>query len=285
MSGFEAEGASAADAAQLFVKAIELCDAARNQFWEEHIQGAAGDGEDAAGESTGQCKGGQSWQGSSARRQRPLVAYSCGAYGASLADGSEFTGSYADSMTVEQLMAFHLSRLQPVKGHPAIDLLAFETVPCLKEAEAIVRLLDTERFGVPAWISFSCRDGSSTNHGESFTGQCAALAARCPAVVALGVNCTAPKHVPALLHGASQTLDAEAHAHGGRRPVLLCYPNSGEGWDVEGRCWVPLPGLSEPEGFAAQARDWVQAGARIVGGCCRTTPAHITQLRKVLLDT
>lgn len=65
-------------------------------------------------------------------RHRPLVAYSCGAYGASLADGSEFSGGYCDHMTEEQLMDFHRSRLDPVKGHPAIDMLAFETIPCLK---------------------------------------------------------------------------------------------------------------------------------------------------------
>ena len=46
-------------------------------------------------------------------------------------------GAYADSMTVEQLMRFHQTRLDPVKGHPAIDVLAFETVPCLKVSAGV----------------------------------------------------------------------------------------------------------------------------------------------------
>ncbi len=45
-------------------------------------------------------------------RGRPLVAFSLGSYGAALANGSEFTGSYAGRATEEQLLAFHLARIQ-----------------------------------------------------------------------------------------------------------------------------------------------------------------------------
>ena len=41
-----------------------------------------------------------------------LVAYSAGPYGAALADGSEYDGSYADRVTEEQLMDFHAKRLR-----------------------------------------------------------------------------------------------------------------------------------------------------------------------------
>ena len=37
-----------------------------------------------------------------------------------------------------------------------------------------------------------------------------------------------------------------------------------------------------PLGFAAAAVEWVAAGARLVGGCCGTTPAHIEAIRKRL---
>ena len=40
------------------------------------------------------------------------MAFSCGPYGSVLADGSEYNGSYADKVTVEQLMDFHRGRLQ-----------------------------------------------------------------------------------------------------------------------------------------------------------------------------
>ncbi len=69
----------------------------------------------------------------------------------------------------------------------------------------------------------------------------------------------------------------------GPPPLLLCYPNSGEQWEPEHRCWVPdSTGGSSPAGFAAQARAWVRAGAAAVGGCCRTGPQHIAELRRVL---
>lgn len=60
--------------------------------------------------------------------------------------------------------------LQAVANQPGLDLLAFETVPCLKELRAIARLLRTESFSVPAWISCSCREGTAIAHGEDLIG-------------------------------------------------------------------------------------------------------------------
>ena len=51
------------------------------------------------------------------RRLRPLVAFSSGPYAAALADGSEYTGSYAERVTFEQLVDFHRRKLQ-VRGPP-----------------------------------------------------------------------------------------------------------------------------------------------------------------------
>jgi homocysteine S-methyltransferase len=60
------------------------------------------------------------------------------------------------------------------------------------------------------------------------------------------------------------------------KPVVV-YPNSGEGWDGRHRTWIG------PSRFSGQlARQWVAAGARIVGGCCRVTPADIADAAKAL---
>lgn len=81
-----------------------------------------------------------------------------------------------------------------------VDLLAFETIPCLKEARAVSRLLRTEGFGIPAWISFSCRNSSELSRpGELFSPDALRVAAEAPAVVAAGLNCTPPLHVLNLL--------------------------------------------------------------------------------------
>jgi homocysteine S-methyltransferase len=61
---------------------------------------------------------------------------------------------------------------------------------------------------------------------------------------------------------------------GSDKPVLV-YPNSGEGWDAKGRCWI---GNSDPAEFGAMAAEWFRAGAQIVGGCCRTRPEHIREV-------
>jgi homocysteine S-methyltransferase len=91
---------------------------------------------------------------------------------------------------------------------------------------------------------------------------CAAAVARFPQTVAIGVNCTPARAGPALIGDCAQASD---------KPIVV-YPNSGEGWDAEARCWT---GSSDPESFGAQAAEWFAAGAQIVGGCCRTRPEHI----------
>ncbi len=89
--------------------------------------------------------------------------------------------------------------MQTVRDEAGLDLLAFETIPCLAEARAITRLLRTEGFGIPSWISFSCRDESTISHGESFAREAVPLAGEADAVVAVGLNCTAPRFVTPLL--------------------------------------------------------------------------------------
>ena len=60
--------------------------------------------------------------------------------------------------------------LQAVAGEAALDVVAFETVPCLKELRAISRLMRTEFPGTPAWVACSCRDAGHIAHGESLAG-------------------------------------------------------------------------------------------------------------------
>lgn len=69
---------------------------------------------------------------------RPLVAASVGPYGAFLADGSEYRGEYG--IDEDALVQFHRKRLHTlITAGP--DILACETIPCLPEAKALVRLL------------------------------------------------------------------------------------------------------------------------------------------------
>lgn len=193
-----------------------------------------------------------------------LVAASIGPYGAFLHDGSEYQGNYGLSVT--QLMDWHRPRLA-VLATSGADLLACETIPSLAEGEALVRLL-AEFPQMPAWLSFSCCDGEHLCHGERFTAA-VRLANESAQIVAVGVNCTAPRYVESLLQQAA----------GVTQKPLLAYPNRGECWDARTQCW--LPG-SEVADFAAAAQRWVAASAQLIGGCCRTTPADIAAINKLL---
>ena len=69
-----------------------------------------------------------------------------------------------------------------------------------------------------------------------------------------------------------------------RQRHLVAYPNSGEAWDAGVWSWKEHTPLSLA-GFEEEARQWVAEGASIVGGCCRTTPAHISMLAQALQQT
>lgn len=190
-------------------------------------------------------------------RRPPLIAASIGCYGAWLADGSEYCGDYG--LTAAELMAFHRPRMEVLVGSDP-DILACETIPCQVEAEALVRLLE-DFPGCHAWISFSCRDNGHVRHGEPLA-ECVAVAAQSDRVVAVGVNCTAPSFVPELLATAKMATD---------KP-LVSYPNSGDTWDAKKKIWIGDP---DDVDFSDRTRGWYDAGARLIGGCCRTTPATV----------
>ncbi|MGB3475292.1 MAG: homocysteine S-methyltransferase [Mycobacterium sp.] len=182
------------------------------------------------------------------------VAASVGPYGAARADGSEYVGRYG--LSIAQLASWHRPRLEVLAGAGA-DLLALETVPDLDEAAALVGLV--QEANVPAWLTYTI-DGTLTRAGQPLA-EAFAVAAGVPQIVAVGVNCCAPDDVlPAIEIAAEVT----------GKPVVA-YPNSGEHWSPGG--WTG-PARFSP----ALVPQWVAAGARIVGGCCRVSPADISEL-------
>ena len=198
-------------------------------------------------------------------RLRPLVAASVGPYGAYLADGSEYTGAY--DLDEDALMGFHRRRLEILSASGA-DLLACETVPCHAEARALVRLLD-EVPGPPAWLSFCCRDARSLSDGSDLASVARELEGH-ERIVAFGVNCTAPRYVPSLIGRLRESTDT---------PIAV-YPNSGEVWDATAKRWGEPAAAVD---FGAASVAWRRAGARLIGGCCRTGPADVSEIRACLL--
>ena len=187
-----------------------------------------------------------------------LVAGSVGPYGAMLADGSEYRGDYDPGPAA--LADFHRPRIEALLDAGA-DLLAFETIPTIREAEVLVGLLD--EVDVPAWLSYSCRDGETTSAGEPI--EAAVAVAAHPRIVAVGINCTAPRHLPDLLAAARTATDLP----------LIAYPNGGERWDAASRRWLADEGGAyDPAAVAS----WTGLGATWLGGCCGTRPTDIAAL-------
>jgi homocysteine S-methyltransferase len=194
----------------------------------------------------------------------PLVAASIGPYGAVLHDGSEYRGDYG--VSAEKLRQFHEARLRLFDTSGA-DVLAFETVPSMLEAEVLADLLSLCR--TPAWVSFSCRDDRHISDGTPVESA-VALFRNHPVVVATGINCTPPKFATTLIQRIREAVPDRS---------VIAYPNSGETYDAVTKRWS---GTAMPLDYAAAARKWRSAGAKIIGGCCRTDPAHIAALRAAL---
>lgn len=320
MPGMLAAGLSTPQACALLRSGVALAAEARDAFWaaqqqQQNSPAAVPAGEPAAG-SSGRPQ-------SCGMRRRPLIAFSSGSYGAYLADGSEFSGGYASSVSEQELAEFHAARIQAVRDDPRVwdqvDMIAFETVPCLHEARAIARLLKDQRYGKRAWISFSCRDSMRTCAGDDLAHECipALVSERADDLWAVGVNCTAPEHVPGLLAAAGAAIRALNVGQEGQLPLhagpagralgvgsgaeggvpaggtplgaaaplrLLCYPNSGERWDGVHKCWHGCSSdIADPDRYAEAVAGWVRDyGLSAVGGCCRTSPLHIAALRQRL---
>ncbi|MFF5104347.1 homocysteine S-methyltransferase [Streptomyces sp. NPDC000134] len=188
---------------------------------------------------------------------RPLwVAASAGPYGAMLADGSEYRGRYG--LGVGELERFHRPRLE-VLAAARPDVLALETVPDTDEAAALLRAV--RGLGVPAWLSYTV-DGGRTRAGQSLE-EAFGLAADADEVIAVGVNCCAPEDV-------GHAVAVAARVTG--KPVVA-YPNSGETWDAAARDWTGRSSFD-----AERVRGWRDAGARLIGGCCRVGPGTITRI-------
>jgi len=205
--------------------------------------------------------------------QTPIfIAASIGPYGAFLANGSEYTGAYVTQLNKQDFINFHFPRLNTLATHPDVDVVLCETLPCLVEAEYLAELLSQISPKVPVFISFSCKDDVHLCSGEKISDAIKALE-KYPQDVSVGVNCTAPEYILGLICEIKSAT---------RKPIIV-YPNRGENWDATARKYIPHTDRTEPH-FAELVRTWHTAGAKIIGGCCRTCPVDISAFKHVLTN-
>jgi len=148
------------------------------------------------------------------------------------------------------------------------DLILVETMNTTREAVIAARAATAT--GLPVWVSVTLNARHELLSGEPLRDAAQAILSAQPA--ALLVNC-----IP-----VAQTLSAlkELRAAIGQAPVRIgAYANAGH---VEAAGWSMARGVA-PEAYAEAAAEWLAAGARIIGGCCGTSPDHIARLTAGLL--
>ena len=147
-----------------------------------------------------------------------------------------------------------------------VDLFMLETFRDVNELAAAVRAVrSVSALPIVAQMTTDA-DGSSLDGTPPSTF--APALERAGADV-IGVNCSVG---PAAM---LETVEAIARVSGAR---LSAQPNAGRPRDVEGRNLY----LCSPEYMATYARRFIAAGARLVGGCCGTTPDHIRQIAQAV---
>ena len=235
LPGFMAIGYDKDSASGLILKSVQLAEEARSRFLSLNPQAS-----------------------------KPLIAASIGPYGAYLADGSEYRGDYV--ISDQELTDFHKPRINLLDNSTA-DILACETIPGFQEAKVLSEILENVK--KPAWISFSCKDGKHISDGTPIE-KCAAYFAHHPTVFAIGVNCTSPEFISALIRSIK--------TKSGNKKIVV-YPNSGAVYHAESKTWSGLSDLSSCE---IMVKEWMDLGADIIGGCCGIGPQQIKAMSKII---
>ncbi len=200
--------------------------------------------------------------------QAVFVAGAVGPSGQILAPSAE-----GDELRLAALRAMFREQIEAlVEG--GVDVLVLETFSSLVELrQAALAAREIGSLPLIAQMTF-------TEDGQSLAGDTpssAALSLAETGVGVLGVNCSI---------GPAGTLDAveemaSALRAAGRDDVFLsALPNAGLPARVENRFLY----VSTPRYFADYARQFAAAGVRVIGGCCGTTPDHISAMRDALAD-
>jgi len=177
-------------------------------------------------------------------------------------------GAYAEKATFKvnkarDMLTVQVEMLQDLET----DLIIFETLTTPSEIEAVSLLtqdLELTNFAV----GLTCGPDGKTWGGVSMKDVLKVFKDFSP--LTYFVQCSYHEEV-------ERPLKALLDGTGGKTPVGV-YANDGRTWS--GRAWIGE--RTSPKAYAHNARSWRDAGARVIGGCCGTSPEHIVELKKQL---
>ena len=190
-------------------------------------------------------------------------------------------GNFSDDYTDEQLAPNYKDQAE-ILVESGVDFIILESLGA-KSSTILTALNAISEFDVPIWVAVSCAEDPDS--GQLFLGveESRIHSHRRSAHQELGeaINIIMDTAGSALLVMHS-TVDAtlpalelmQSHYDGLRG----AYPNAGYWTRPE---WAFVDQIS-PEDYLDRAQQWLDTGARIVGGCCGIGPDHITALNKGL---
>lgn len=186
-------------------------------------------------------------------------------------------GSYRPDLVGKFDEIVPLYREQAEVLEPYCDLFICETMSSGEEARAAATA--AAEFGRPVWVSFTLLEDKSGKLRSGETIAEAAAKLKDLPVSGILANCTAPESIDA----AMPELAKLGKVAGGYANTFQDVPKD---WVMDGK--KPNDGLLklredlDPEHYAAHAKTWLAAGARVIGGCCGTGPAHIARLKQLI---
>jgi homocysteine S-methyltransferase len=237
-----------------------------------------------------------------------------GPYGATTKPGAEYSGLYPppygsgsvldpspsnylnaqeDKEAEEALYKFHLSRIEAYAKSDAwgeVEWIGFETIPLLREVKAIKRAMESFASDKKYWIACTFPDGKSSQSTED--GGRVEVEEIVRTLVSdegkrpdgIGINCTNPAYTPDLIDTFNNTLRS---SHSDRKPWFVLYPDGGQVYDPISRSWskeklTPKEWTERIMGDVKVVdKSGLWAGV-VVGGCCKTSPEEIGELRKAV---
>jgi S-methylmethionine-dependent homocysteine/selenocysteine methylase len=186
-------------------------------------------------------------------------------------------GSYRPDLVGKFDEIVPLYREQAEILEPYCDLFICETMSSGEEARAAATA--AAEFGRPVWVSFTLLEDKSGKLRSGETIAEAAAKLKDLPVSGILANCTTPESIDA----AMPELAKLGKVAGGYANTFQDVPKD---WVMDGK--KPTDGLLklredlDPEHYAVHAKAWLAAGARVIGGCCGTGPAHIARLKQLI---
>lgn len=230
------------EAKQIIASTVTIAKKARDDFWKELDEDDRKD------------------------RLFPLIGGDIGPFAAYLADGSEYTGLYPNSKI--DIKDFHRNRIAILLEN-GVDFLIIETIPNYKELLTIIELLKEEFSDVDAYLSVTLKNEHVLADGTPYS-DLVKIINQSQQILAFGANCCSPNFISPTL----KKLKPLTH-----KPFVV-YPNSGEIYDGKDKIW--LHSENEENNLLEKSKEWLALGTQIIGGCCRTRPSDIKNLKQLI---